>query len=148
MESKSKCGNSLAGLVPRVLDESKLWLKGDPTEAHEDGSGLDNSGVLASFARCRDFTALSRLSPSSGRFFLGLPRLSARRATPRKAPVHIPRCLCRVKASCRAKLLPHSHGYGLTPVWILAWRLRSCPRTKHLLQWLHLNWRSPRCVCT
>jgi hypothetical protein len=43
----------------------------------------------------------------SGLFLRGRPRFTVFRTIPSKAPMHIPRCRCLVKASCRAKLFPH-----------------------------------------
>lgn len=48
-------------------------------------------------------------SPSA-RIFFGRPLLTTFLTIPSKAPMHMPRCLCLVSASCRAKLLPHLQG--------------------------------------
>ncbi len=80
-------------------------------------------------------------------FCLGLPRLTAFLMMP-LAPIHMPLCLCRIRASCLANELPQRHGYGFVPVCIFLCLLRSWLRTNPLLQTSHLNCRSLRWVCT
>lgn len=124
IDSMSRNSIFLTGLCSLVLGASKISLSGDGADELDECSWTGGLDAIF-FSRCRALVAFSRLSPCLGLSFLGLPRRSARLTAPTNAPLHIPRCLCLVKASCLAKLLPQSQGYGLTPVWIFACLFRS-----------------------